>query len=265
MPTVRTELSSSGVLTLTLNRPESLNAIDLQMRAEFSAAMNDAARDDQVRVVVVTGAGTAFCAGADLREAVSRAASTPTSSSFRRQYLAMQDLHDSIVEPIFRCMKPTIALVNGAAAGGGFGVALACDFRIASKDAIFVSSFARIGLSGDSGVTWGLSRIVGRAKALDILMLSPRMSAKQALEMGLVREVVESSVLMSEGLQLADRLASGPIEAFAVMKLNLEFAEIHSYAQSLDQEACGISINKLLDENAAAVSAFLEKREPGFQ
>jgi len=177
----------------------------------------------------------------------------------------MEDLHGHLAGAAFRCDKPTVALVNGAAAGAGFGVALSCDFRIASEQALFVSAFARIGLSGDNGITWGLSRLVGRSMALEILMLSPRLTAAAALELGLVRSVVPPQELMSAGLQFGERLAAGPIQAFAIMKRNLEFADIATYQQSLDREAFSIAVNGLAGENADAVQAFLDKREPDFR
>ena len=177
----------------------------------------------------------------------------------------MQDLHGHLAGAAFRCDKPTVALVNGAAAGAGFGVALSCDFRIASEQALFVSAFARIGLSGDNGITWGLSRLVGRSTALEILMLSPRLTAAQALEFGLVRSVVPPQDLLSAGLEFGERLAAGPTQAFAIMKRNLEFADISSYQQSLDREAFSIAVNGVTGENADAIQAFLDKREPDFR
>jgi 2-(1,2-epoxy-1,2-dihydrophenyl)acetyl-CoA isomerase len=260
---VLVEKHANGVMAVTLNRPDAMNTMGGTLPEEFAAAMRDARLDASVRAVLVTGAGRAFCAGADLHaEADESSASVP---SFNRRRESMQQLHDQLSGALFRCPKPTVALVNGAAAGGGFGLALAADFRLAAEGAIFVSAFARIGLSGDNGITWGLTRQLGRWKALEILMLSPRLTAAEALALGLVRSVVSSDELLSTGLAFGERLAAGPTEAFAIMKKNLDLAHTSSYAQSLDQEAAGIAVNTLVGESEQAVRAFRDKREPDFR
>ena len=269
MPDVLTEKLPSGVMIVTLNRPDALNTLGGTLLADFGAAMHEAEQDPAVRAVLITGAGRAFCAGADLSaprgEARGENGAAPAPLAFSRRVTSMQDLHGHLAGAAFRCDKPTVALVNGAAAGAGFGVALSCDFRIASEQALFVSAFARIGLSGDNGITWGLSRLVGRSTALEILMLSPRLTAAQALELGLVRSVVPPEELLSAGLQFGERLAAGPTQAFAIMKRNLEFADITTYQQSLDREAFSIAVNGVTGENADAIQAFLDKREPDFR
>ena len=269
MPDVLTEKLPSGVMIVTLNRPDALNTLGGTLLADFGAAMHEAEQDRAVRAVLITGAGRAFCAGADLSaprgEARSQNGAAPAPLAFSARVTSMQDLHGHLAGAAFRCDKPTVALVNGAAAGAGFGVALSCDFRIASEQALFVSAFARIGLSGDNGITWGLSRLVGRSAALEILMLSPRLTAAQALELGLVRSVVPPSELLSAGLEFGERLAAGPTQAFAIMKRNLEFADTASYQQSLDREAFSIAVNGVTGENADAIQAFLDKREPDFR
>lgn len=268
MSDVITELLPSGVLMVRLNRPERLNAIGGTIAEEFAAAMRAASTDAAVRVVVVTGEGRGFSSGADLQETVERSQGDDGQSpppSHIRGVEHMRRMHADWSGAVFAVPKPTVALVNGPAAGAGFGLALACDFRIAADSAVFVSAFARIGLSGDNGVSWGLSRIVGRARALEILMLSPRITAAEALGLGLVRQVVADDELEREGVAFAERLAAGPIEAFAIMKRNLEFADTASFAESLDREAEGISVVQLVGENRAAISAFLEKREPDFR
>jgi 2-(1,2-epoxy-1,2-dihydrophenyl)acetyl-CoA isomerase len=263
MSEVLTEKLPTGVMLVTLNRPDAMNTMGGTLPREFAEAIREARLDNTVRAVLITGAGRAFCAGADLQAGADEpAAPWP---SFSRQVGSMQELHDLMSGALFRCPKPTVALVNGAAAGGGFGLALAADFRIASENAIFVSAFARIGLSGDNGVTWGLSRQLGRSTALEILMLSPRITAAEAYALGLVREVVSSEELLATGVVFGERLAAGPTEAFAVMKRNLEYAHTASYAQSLEFEAAGISINTLVGESELAVQAFHDKREPDFR
>jgi 2-(1,2-epoxy-1,2-dihydrophenyl)acetyl-CoA isomerase len=265
MPDVLTEKLPSGVMIVTLSRPDALNTLGGTLLADFGAAMHEAEQDPAVRAVLITGAGRAFCAGADLSARRGQSEAAPAPLAFSRRVTWMQDLHGHLAGAAFRCDKPTVALVNGPAAGAGFGLALTCDFRIASEQALFVSAFARIGLSGDNGITWGLSRLVGRSMALEILMLSPRLTAAQALELGLVRSVVPPEELLSAGLEFGERLAAGPTQAFAIMKRNLEFADIATYQQSLDREAFSIAVNGITGENADAIQAFLDKREPDFR
>ncbi|GAA4173492.1 enoyl-CoA hydratase-related protein [Gryllotalpicola koreensis] len=267
MSDVEVDERAGGVRVLRLNRPERLNAIGGTIAADFAEALRAADADPEVRVIVIIGAGRAFSAGADLQESADRRADGDEAEapSHIRGVEQMRRLHAQWSGAVFAMQKPTVALVNGPAAGAGFGMALACDFRIAAESAIFVSAFARIGLSGDNGATWGLARIVGRARALEILMLSPRLSAREALELGIVRSVVPDDELETEGLAFAERLAAGPVEAFAVMKRNLEFAETAGYAATLDREAEGISVLRMVGENATAIAAFLEKREPDFR
>ncbi|MGH3275081.1 MAG: enoyl-CoA hydratase/isomerase family protein [Streptosporangiaceae bacterium] len=265
MPDVLSEKLPSGIMIVTLNRPESLNTLGGTLLADFGAAMQEAQTDATVRAVLITGAGRAFCAGADLSGRRDQNGTTEGLLGFSRRVTAVQGLHSQLAGAAFRCDKPTVALVNGPAAGAGFGAALACDFRIASEQALFVSAFARIGLSGDNGITWGLSRLVGRSRALEILMLSPRISATEALELGLVRSVVPPADLMDAGLRFGERLAAGPTQAYAIMKRNLEFADNATYQQSLDQEAFGIAVNGLAGESAGAIRAFLDKKEPDFR
>ncbi|NNC13827.1 enoyl-CoA hydratase [Planctomonas sp. JC2975] len=264
MSDVVLERLPGGVLLVRLNRPERLNAIGGSMAQEFADAMQLARTDVDVRAVVITGAGRAFCSGADLVQRSAAAAERREPSNLGGTE-AINDLHDHWSGAAFRVPKPTIALVNGAAAGAGFGLALACDFRIAAESAIFVSAFARIGLTGDNGITWGLTRTVGRAKALEILMLNPRITAPEALGLGLVRQVVPDDDLYETGIEFADRLAAGPVEAFAIMKRNLEYAETADFEQSLRREAEGISVTRLMGENAEAIDAFLQKRDPEFR
>jgi 2-(1,2-epoxy-1,2-dihydrophenyl)acetyl-CoA isomerase len=265
MPDVLTEKLPSGVMIVTFNRPDALNTLGGTLLADFGAALHEAGADPDVRAVLITGAGRAFCAGADLSASRRQNGAAPAPLAFSRRVTSMKDLHGNLAGAAYACDKPTVALVNGAAAGAGFGVALSCDFRIASEQALFVSAFARIGLSGDNGITWGLSRLVGRSVALEILMLSPRLTAKEALDLGLVRSVVPAPDLMSAGLEFGERLAAGPTQAFAIMKQNLEFADIATYQQSLDREAFSIAVNGVVGENADAIRAFLEKREPDFR
>lgn len=256
------EMQSSGVLLVTLNRPDNLNCLSPQMLDGFAAAMEEATTNPAVHAVAITGAGRAFCAGADLgaaSDADSHAVGLPV-----RDYIAdvnvIDRLHTRWANALWLCPKPTVGLINGPAAGAGMGLALACDFRTAGASALFVSAFSRIALSGDSGITYALSHIVGRSKAIEILALSPRIDAPRALELGLVGDVVPDDELLAHGLEFADRLAKLPGVAYSLMKRNLAFAETATYRESLDREAASIVAAQSSDEFQRAVRAFLNGR-----
>jgi 2-(1,2-epoxy-1,2-dihydrophenyl)acetyl-CoA isomerase len=238
---VLSEFVDDGVLLVTLNRPERKNAVTDALRAQFAAVLRRADADPAVRVVAVTGAGDAFCAGADRKEPALSVAPGLGAPALDLE-TAMRRFHAEFAGALYAVRKPTVALVNGAAAGGGMGLALAADFRIAGESALFVSAFASLGLAGDNGVTYGLHRLVGRGRALEILMLSPRIGAVEAERLGLVRQVVADDALQAEGREFCRRLAAGPTAAFALMKSNLAAAEVSDYAASLDLEARGIGI-----------------------
>jgi 2-(1,2-epoxy-1,2-dihydrophenyl)acetyl-CoA isomerase len=270
VPDVVCEMTGAGVMLVTLNRPENMNTLGGSILEDFGAAMAEASHNPAVRAVAVTGAGRAFCAGADLAagQRARAAVSDRDEPAPPRNHLTavhnMDVLHGNWAGAAYACPKPTVGLINGPAAGAGFGMSLALDFRIAAQSAIFVSAFARIALSGDNGITYALSRIVGRSKALEILMLSPRITADEALELGLVRAVVPDDKLMETGMELAEKLAAGPTTIFALMKGNLAFAETSSYEESLEREGTGIAISQSTADYGSAVTAFLEKREPTF-
>lgn len=177
----------------------------------------------------------------------------------------MHALHRDWAGSVYHFPKPTVALVNGACAGGGFGLSLAADFRIASEDAFFVSAFATIALVGDNGVTYGLQRLLGRSKALEILVLSPRIGAAEALDLGLVRQVVPHERLMVAGLEFCERLAAAPPTVLALMKANMAFVETANYQERLDRESIGIAIAGTTTDSAEAIAAFLAKRRREFQ
>lgn len=266
MPDVVYEKNAQGVATVTLNRPDALNTLGGDILQEFGDAMREASTDASVRVVAITGAGRAFSAGAQLGANRSESnGSDPRERSHLEALQSMDRLHSNWAGAVYACAKPTVALINGPCAGAGFGMALSADFRIANDTAIFVSAFARIALAGDNGVTYGLSRLVGRARALEILMLNPRITAQEALEYGLVRQVVAPDQLTAVGMELCEKLAAGPTGIYALMKENLAFAEIHSYEDSLRRESSGIAISQTSKENRGAIEAFLAKREPDFR
>ena len=247
-----------AVATLTLDAPESLNALSLAMKHALRDAVERAATDDNVRAVVLTGAGRGFCVGQDLREHAAALDDGDTELSTVREH------YNPIVTAIATLPKPVIAAVNGAAAGAGASLAFACDFRIAADNASFMMAFARVGLGPDTGASWTLQRLVGYGRALAMLMLAEPVSATQALEMGLVNAVVPGADLPAAAHELASRLAAGPTLAYAGIKQALQAAATSDFATALESEAgvqarCGAT-----DDHRNAVAAFLAKQAPTF-
>ncbi|HET9014633.1 MAG TPA: enoyl-CoA hydratase-related protein [Thermomicrobiaceae bacterium] len=248
---------SDGVLTLTLNRPDALNAFTREMLVEFNGQLRDASRDSAVRAVVITGAGRGFCAGQDLNNLMRDSA----QPSFR----AVLDGYNPMIKRIAEMDKPVIAAVNGAAAGAGFSLALVCDLRIASSSAVFVTTFSRIGLTADSGMSYFLPRLVGHAKAYELLALSPRVSATEALELGLVNRVVPAEELSGAVRDLAGQLAQGPTRSYGLLKRTLRKAATATLEEVLDYEAQLQEIAGSSRDFAEGVAAFREKRPPRFR
>lgn len=245
---------AGGVLTLTLNRPEALNAFTREMLRELGAALRDAAKDPAVRVVVITGAGRGFSPGQDLNEL------EDGETSFR----AVLDNYNPVIQRIAELDKPVIAAINGAAAGAGFALALACDLRIASEAAVFVTSFSRIGLTADSGMSYFLPRLVGWGKAFELLALSPRLTAQEALDLGLVNRVVPAERFAEEVQALASQLADGPTKAYGLIKRTLRKAATATLGEVLEYEAYLQEIAGNTRDYREGVSAFKEKRPPVF-
>ncbi|HEX2767607.1 MAG TPA: enoyl-CoA hydratase-related protein [Candidatus Limnocylindria bacterium] len=240
--------------TLTLNRPESLNALDSGLRRALLAALKDAGRDANVRAVVITGAGRAFCAGADLRGGSSERA-------FRR---VLTTEYNPLIEAIRGLSKPVVASVNGVAAGAGMSLALAADLVVAAEEARFVPAFGRIGLVPDSGLTRTLVRALGRHRATEILLGERQLTAAGAQAAGLVASVVPGEQLADVTRQLAARLAAGPTVAIGLTKRLVNAAEDEDLAASLAAEAALQDVAGRTEDHAEGVAAFTEKRDPRF-
>jgi 2-(1,2-epoxy-1,2-dihydrophenyl)acetyl-CoA isomerase len=246
---------SDGVATITLNRPDVLNALNSTMRRELLAAVKAAARDDATRAVAITGAGRAFCAGADLRGGSGE-------REFRR---VLSTEYNPLVEAIRGLPKPVVASVNGVAAGAGVSLALAADLVIAAEDARFVPAFGRIGLVPDSGLARTLVRALGRHRALEILLGERPLGADEAHAAGLVAAVVPADRLPDATRELAARLAAGPTRAIGLTKRLLNAAEDAPLAESLADEAALQELAGRTDDHAEGVAAFGEKRDPAFR
>ena len=244
------------VATLTLDRPEALNALTVAVKVALRRELERIAADRNVRAVILTGAGRAFCAGQDLAER-GQPDAAPLDEELRERY-----------NPIIRALRsmgqPVIAAVNGVAAGAGASLAFACDLRIAAPEARFVLAFGRIRLVPDSGATWLLPRLVGAARATEIALVGDPIPADEALRIGLVSRVVPADDLMAEARALADRVAAGAPLAIALTKGALERAWSIDLKEALDGEAKLQGIAGASADHAEGLAAFREKRPPQF-
>jgi 2-(1,2-epoxy-1,2-dihydrophenyl)acetyl-CoA isomerase len=243
-----------AVLTITLNRPDKLNALDASVHSGLRAALADA-QDPEVRAVVLTGAGRGFCVGQDLTEF---ADATDIREALRGRY------HPNIIA-IRRLEKPVLAAVNGVAAGAGLSLACACDVRIASEDAVFVPGFIGIGLVPDAGGAYFLERLLGSPRAFELMSSGRRLTAQEALEWGLVSEVVEAGSFEERVGALASRWASAPTRGIALTKRLFDQAERSTLEETLELEAELQAEATGTADFAEGVAAFLEKREPKFR
>ena len=260
MADVILESVSDGLCTLTLNRPERKNAMSPELLQGLRDAALRAAADPQVGAVMLCAAGDTFCVGGDVKAmAAGRNRDMGVDervADLRRKMEAARILHDM--------PKPTIAVVRGAAAGAGLSLALACDFRIVSRNARFTTAFAKVALSGDFGGSWFLSKIVGTARARELYLTSPILNAEQALAIGLVTQVADDAELDAAATEFAIKLARGPRVTLGYIKQNLNFAETGTLAEALDQEAMHHVRSSLTDDHKEAAAAFVEKRPPVF-
>jgi 2-(1,2-epoxy-1,2-dihydrophenyl)acetyl-CoA isomerase len=250
-----------GVAVLMLSRPERRNALSVAMVDALGRMLADVEADPEVRCVVLTGAGGAFCAGGDVKGFASGAGREGTHEE--RLHL-QRERHRRLTLRLWRMPKPTVAILPGAAAGAGLSLALACDLRYAADSAVLTTAFARVGLSGDFGGTWLLTRLVGPAKARELYYFSERIGAGDAYRLGLVNGVFPADTLEPEAMALARRLAAGPAVAYRYMKENLNRAVTHDLAECLDIEAVHHLRTFDTDDHREAAAAFVAKREPRF-
>jgi 2-(1,2-epoxy-1,2-dihydrophenyl)acetyl-CoA isomerase len=248
--------ASDAVATVTLDRPDALNALTVGLKEELLATFQDIAADGAIRAVVLTGAGRAFCAGQDLRERIAPGA-LPLADEIRVRY-----------NPLIRAMrtldKPIIAAVNGVAAGAGASLAFACDTRLTSEAASFLLAFGRVGLIPDSGATWLLPRLVGGAKAAELAMTTDALTAVEAERFGLVARVLPADDLLREAHALAARLAAGAPVALALTKRALDLAWSATLDEQLETEADFQGRAGSTPDHAEGMAAFLERRPPTF-
>jgi 2-(1,2-epoxy-1,2-dihydrophenyl)acetyl-CoA isomerase len=242
---------------LTLNRPERMNALDPDLHHRLQDAVLEAAADQQIGALLLTGAGRGFCAGGDVRR---KASGEPESVEMRADVIRS---HGATVKALSGMAKPTIALINGAAAGSGLALALACDVRIALRSAVLRTAYAGVGLSGDLGITYFLTRIVGSARAAELMLLNERIDSARALDLGLVSRIVEDPDLET-ALDVGRALASGPTTAYRYMKQNLQSAVHATLDDVIEREAYNTARVVRTQDVAEATAAFREKRAPTF-
>ncbi|MBM3491139.1 MAG: 2-(1,2-epoxy-1,2-dihydrophenyl)acetyl-CoA isomerase [Alphaproteobacteria bacterium] len=255
---------ANGVRTLTLDRPERLNALSHTLVRELTEAVKAAGRDASVRCLLLTGAGRGFCAGADLGEGGMR--ENDPARQGERIARDMDRLHNPLVRALAQLEKPTLAAVNGPAAGGGMSLALACDIVIAARSAYFVQVFGpQLGLVPDMGSSWFLPRVAGRARALGLALTGERLSAEQAAQWGLIWRCVEDAQLLPEATSLAGKLAAGPTRGLGYLKRALEAGELNDLDAQLNLERDLQSVASRTADFTEGVNAFNEKRRPVFK
>ncbi|HEY2986621.1 MAG TPA: enoyl-CoA hydratase-related protein [Candidatus Binatia bacterium] len=245
----------NGVATITLNRPEAMNAFTIQMNGEIHQALKDADEDKSIRSIVLTGAGRAFCAGQDLKGRTPEKKGS-LGASLRERY-------NPIILRLRRTEKISLAAVNGVAAGAGCNLALACDLRVASEAAQFIQAFARVGLAPDCGGSIILPRLVGLSKAMELLLLAEPVDAEEALRIGLVAKVVPADKLAGTAREIAEKVAHGP-RSIGLIKRAVNRAIMHDLATQLEYEAYLQEIAGKSADYDEGVRAFLEKRTPVF-
>ena len=247
------------ILTLTMNRPDALNALDQESTRSLRKAFEAATRDPAVGSVILTGAGRAFCSGADLHEvnAGHQAGDSLLGDNLRRNY-------SPLIRAIRSCPKPVIAAINGTAAGAGLSLALACDIRLAAANAQLIVVFVRVGLVPDAGSLFFLTRTFGLSKATEMALTGEPMAVDEALRLGAIRAVVPAEQLLATASELAARLAEGPSKTYGLIKRGLERTMALDLEQTLELEAHLQTLAARTADHREAVAAFLQKRKPVF-
>lgn len=256
------------VAVLSFNRPERRNALSDGIYAGFSRSLPQIARDPQVRVLMLTGEGGAFCAGGDVKNMHDRNSAdidaTGTAESLENRVAGLRSIQATVSTALRQLPQPVVAVLPGAAAGAGLSMALAADLRIAAERAIIVTAFANVGASGDFGTSWFLPRLIGEAKAKELMFLSPRLTAAQAAELGVVNRVLPDEGFEEAALEFCHELASRPPIALRYMKENLNRSLGVTLAEALDAEASAMVRTMSTADHREAAAAFVDKRAPTF-
>ncbi|WP_370185247.1 enoyl-CoA hydratase-related protein [Rhodococcus wratislaviensis] len=251
-------LSAGGITTIRLNRPDQLNSLDVETKTHLLTDLQAAGADPEVRAVVITGTGAGFCAGQDLGETHAAPGGVHLGDLVRQQY-------NPIMRTVATMPKPVLAAINGTTAGAGLSLALACDIRIATESAKFTTAFAGIGLSCDTGISWTLPRIIGRAASLDLLLRPRVIDSAEALRLGLVHTVVNDESFTEAVGKAAAELAVGPTLALASIKAAVNLSSTAPLDGALEFEASLMTLTGESRDHRTAVEAFLDKRKPVFE
>ncbi|MEU7026845.1 enoyl-CoA hydratase-related protein [Streptomyces sp. NPDC046275] len=255
---------SDGLATITINRPEAMNAMNVAAKVALRDAAEAAAADGAVRAVLLTAAGErAFCVGQDLKEHVGLLLQDQESGT-RNTMNTVRDHYNPIVRALTGMAKPVVAAVNGVAAGAGFGFALAADYRVVADTASFNTAFAGVALTADSGMSWTLPRLIGPSRAADLLLFPRSISAQEAYELGIVNRLVAPEALAEEAAKVARTLAEGPTVAYAALKESLAYGADHSLAEALEKEDELQTRAGASADHTIAVQAFIAKEKPKY-
>ena len=252
---------ADGVATITLNRPGAMNSLDVATKVALLKAVESVADDPAARCVVLTGTGRAFCVGQDLKEHIEILNSGSSESLFR----TVDEHYNPIVTALASMPKPVIAAVNGVAAGAGASLAFACDLRILADSAGFNLAFANVALSCDTGASYHLPRLVGRAKAIELLYFPTTIPSDDSLALGLASRVVPASDLEATVRETAVRLANGPTVALGAMRRSVAYAAGHSFEEALEFESRMMQETGATRDHETAVAAFVAKEKPAFE
>jgi 2-(1,2-epoxy-1,2-dihydrophenyl)acetyl-CoA isomerase len=262
------ESVQDGIATLTMNRPEARNALSGDMQAALAAALPRLAADRAVRVIVLTGAGGAFCAGGDVKGFAAR--NTAAADGGGGRFDLEDRVHGlraamDVVRVLAEAPKPTLAVIPGPAAGAGLSLALACDIRVATTTAKLTTAFSKVGLAGDYGGSYFLTQLVGAAKARELYFTGDVISGEEAARLGIVNEAVPPEEIEAAGARWAAKLANLPTVAVGYMKRNLNAAAYSTLGEVLDLEAMHMVRTFMTEDHRTATAAFVEKRAPQFQ
>ncbi|MET8946226.1 enoyl-CoA hydratase-related protein [Streptomyces sp. NPDC004542] len=255
---------SDGLATITLNRPQAMNALNIAAKVALRDAAQAAASDDAVRAVLLTAAGDrAFCVGQDLKEHIGLLA-TDRETGSGHTMSTVREHYNPIVRALADAPKPVVAAVNGVAAGAGFGFALAADYRVVADTASFNTSFAGVALTADSGISWTLPRVVGPGRAADLLLFPRSITAQEAYELGIANRLVAADELRAEAEKAARALAAGPTVAYAALKEAVAYGLTHSLEETLEKEDELQTRAGRSEDHAIAVQAFVNKERPKY-
>ena len=253
------------VAVITLNRPEVRNALSDTLTPALRTMIRSCGHNPGVGALLITGAGTAFCAGGNVKGMGAHRDQRKLEMSFDDKVADLQERQRLLTGALASVRKPTVAALPGAAVGAGLAIAMACDIRIAAESAFVSTGYLRVGLSGDYGIAWLLTRLVGSARARELMFTSDKVDAARCAAIGLVNRVVPDAKLQDEAFALAKSMAEGPAMALRYMKDNLDEAQLFDFATARDQEAERLIRTTMTADHREAVQAFIEKRKPVFK